>query len=89
MVDQSAVIRMKRPSSPGNFIKGEVIEGMGISVSEMAKALGVAETEFCAVIDDRVPVLPELATLIEDKFGISRDTLMRMQESYGLSTLFE
>lgn len=89
MVDQSADIRMKRPSGPGSFIRGEVIEGMQISISEMAKSLGVAETDFCAVIDGRAPISPEIATKIDDTFGISRDTLMRMQESYGLPTLFE
>ena len=85
MVDQSADIRMKRPARPGSFIRGEVIEGMGISVSEVANALGVAEIEFCALIDGRAPISPEVADRIEDTFGISKRTLMRMQESYELS----
>ena len=85
MADQTADVRMKRPTSPGSFIRAEVIDSMDLSVSVVATTLDITQVDFCAVLDGRAPISPELAIRIEDTFGISKDTLMRMQESYELS----
>ena len=35
------MLRMMRPSHPGQFIRMEVIEPLGLSVTDAAKVLGV------------------------------------------------
>ena len=39
------MLRMARPAHPGQFIKMEVIEPLGLSVTDAAKALGVSRNQ--------------------------------------------
>ena len=39
-------IRLKNPAHPGGFIKHEVIDPHGLSVTEAAKVLGVTRLRF-------------------------------------------
>ena len=74
-------IRLKRPAHPGGFIRHEVFDPHGLSVTEAAKALGVTRPALSALLKERVGLSPEMAIRVEKAFGVSQDTLMRMQRS--------
>ncbi|MDE0507181.1 MAG: HigA family addiction module antidote protein [Gammaproteobacteria bacterium] len=78
-------IRMKNPAHPGGFVKCEVIEELGISVTAAAAALGVTRAALSAFLNERARLSPEMALRIEKAFGVSMDTLMRMQNSYDIA----
>lgn len=78
-------IRMKNPAHPGGFVKCEVIEEFGISVTAAAAALGVTRAALSAFLSERARLSPEMALRIEKAFGVSMDTLMRMQNSYDIA----
>ena len=78
-------IRMKAPVHPGGFVKHEIIEALGLSVTEAARALGVTRAALSAVLNGRARLSPEMALRIEKAFGVSMDTLMRMQNSYDIA----
>ena len=78
-------IRMKHPAHPGGFVKGEIVEPLGLSVTAAAKALGVTRAALSAVLNERASLSPEMALRIEKAFGVSMDTLMRMQNSYDIA----
>ena len=78
-------IRMKRPAHPGGFVKSEIVEPLGLSVTEAAKALGVTRAALSAVLNERASLSPEMALRIEKAFGVAMDTLMRMQNSYDIA----
>ena len=78
-------IRMKNPAHPGGFVKSEIIETLGLSVTDGARALGVTRPALSALLNERVHLSPEMALRIEKVFGISMDTLMRMQNSYDIA----
>ena len=78
-------IRMKNPAHPGGFVKSEVIEALELSVTEAARALGVTRAALSAVLNERARLSPEMALRIEKAFGVSMDTLMRMQNSYDIA----
>jgi len=78
-------IRMKNPAHPGGFVKSEIIEPLGLSVTHAAKALGVTRATLSAVLNERAHLSPEMALRIEKAFGVSMDTLMRMQNSYDIA----
>ena len=73
-------IRMKNPAHPGGFIKYEIIEPLGLSVTAAAQVLGVS-----TLLNERAHLSPEMALRIEKAFGVSMDTLMRMQNSYDIA----
>ena len=78
-------IRMKNPVHPGGFVRHEIIEALELSVTEAARALGVTRAALSAVLNERARLSPEMALRIEKAFGVSMDTLMRMQNNYDIT----
>ena len=78
-------IRMKNPAHPGGFVKSEIIEALGLSVTDAALVLGVTRPALSALLNERARLSPEMALRIEKAFGVSMDTLMRMQNSYDIA----
>ena len=78
-------IRMKNPAHPGGFLKSEIIEALDLSVTEAARILGVTRPALSALVNERAHLSPEMALRVEKAFGVSMDTLMRMQNSYDIA----
>jgi addiction module HigA family antidote len=68
-----------RPSSPGEFIREEVLAELGLSVARAAELLGVRRATLSDLVNGKAALSPEMALRIEKAFGISMDTLLRMQ----------
>ncbi len=82
-------LRMKNPAHPGGFVKSEIVEAMGLSVTGAAAALGVTRPALSALLNERASLSPEMALRIEKVFGVSMDTLLRMQTSYDIARIRE
>ena len=82
-------IRMKRPAHPGGFIKHEIIDPLGLSVTRAAEVLGVTRATLSTLLNERAHLSPEMAVRIEKAFGVSMDTLMRMQNSWDIAEVRE
>ena len=78
-------IRMKNPAHPGGFVKSEIIEALELTVTEAARVLGVTRPALSALVNERAQLSPEMALRVEKAFGVSMDTLMRMQNSYDIA----
>lgn len=83
------MIRMARPSHPGPFIRMEIIEPLGLSVTKAAAVLGVTRPALSALLNARAALSPEMALRIEKAFGPKMDTLLRMQTAYEIATARE
>ena len=77
--------RLKNPPHPGGFVRTEIIEPLELSVTGAANVLGVTRTALSAFLNGRSSLSPEMALRIEKAFGVSMDTLMRMQNSYDIA----
>lgn len=75
-------IRVKNPAHPGGFVKSEIIEPLGLSVTEAARALGVTRPALSALLNERAHLSPDMAIRLEKAFGVPMDTLIRMQNSF-------
>jgi addiction module HigA family antidote len=80
-----AGIRMKTPAHPGGFVKSEIIAPLGLSVMAAAQALGVTRATLSTLLNEHSHLSSEMALRIEKAFGVSMDTLMRMQNSYDIA----
>ncbi len=78
-------IRMKSPAHPGDFLKHEVLEELQLSVTEAAHVLGVTRPALSSLLNQRSSLSPEMALRFEKAFGLSMDTLMRMQNSFDIA----
>jgi antitoxin HigA-1 len=77
---------MKNPSHPGSLIKSDLDE-LGLSVVEVAKALGISRQQLHSVIAGRAGVTPEMAVRLEKALGSTADTWLRMQMNYDLAQI--
>jgi addiction module HigA family antidote len=78
-------IRLKSPAHPGGFIKTEIIEPLGLTVTHAAQVLGVTRAALSALLNERASLSSEMGLRLEKAFGVSMDTLMRMQNSYDIA----
>ncbi len=76
---------MKGPSHPGMLIRRGVIDPLGLSVTEAAKALGVTRPALSNLLNGKASLSPEMAIRIEKAFGPKMEHLMRMQLAYDLA----
>ena len=84
-MNSAADIRMKNPAHPGGFVKSEIIAPLGLSVTAAAAALGVTRATLSTLLNEHSQLSSEMALRIEKAFGVSMDTLMRMQNSYDIA----
>ena len=76
---------MKNPPHPGDFIRTEIIEPAGLTVSDAAKALQVSRAALSSLLNGKADLSGEMALRIEKAFGMKMDTLMRMQSAYDIA----
>jgi len=67
------------PSHPGAFIRHEVLEPLGLNAVRAAKVLDVRRATLSDLVNGKAALSPEMALRIEKAFGMSMDTLLRMQ----------
>lgn len=70
------------PSHPGDFIRTEVLDELGLNVTKAAEILGVRRATLSDLLNGNASLSPEMALRIEKAFGISMDMLLRMQAWY-------
>jgi antitoxin HigA-1 len=73
------------PPHPGHFIRTEIIDANGISVTEGASILGISRPTLSSLLNGKADLSGDMALRIEKAFGVRVDTLMRMQNSYDIS----
>jgi antitoxin HigA-1 len=71
-----------RPPHPGTFVRDEVLEPLGLSVARAAEVLGVRRATLSDLVNGKSGLSPEMALRLEKAFGISMETLLRMQAWY-------
>lgn len=75
-------MRMKNPPHPGDFIRTEIIEATGLTVTAAAIALCVSRPTLSSLLNRKADLSGIMALRIEKAFGVKMDTLMR---TYGRS----
>ena len=70
---------------PGAWLRTEVIEPHRLSVTDAAARLHVTRQAMSNLLCGRAGLSAEMAIRFEKAFGLSADTLMRMQAMYDLA----
>jgi antitoxin HigA-1 len=78
-------IRMKNPPHPGRFVKSEIIEPLELSVTDAARVLGITRAALSTFLNERANLSADMAIRLEKAFGVSMETLMRMQNSFDIA----
>ena len=78
-------MRMLDPVHPGDFIRTEIIQPLGLSVTHAAKVLRVSRPALSSLLNGKADLSGNMALRIEKAFGVKMDTLMRMQSSFDIA----
>ena len=76
---------MKNPLHPGDFIRTEIIQPAGLSVTAAAAVLQVSRPALSSLLNGSTDLSGNMALRIEKAFGVKMDTLMRMQAAYDIA----
>ncbi len=76
---------MHSPAHPGDMIREEVLNTLGLDVTKSAALLGVTRPALSRVLNEKAALSPEMALRIEKAFGPKADHLMRIQLAYDMA----
>jgi addiction module HigA family antidote len=76
---------MKNPPHPGDFIRTEIIDSVGLSVTAAAAVLQVSRPALSSLLNGKASLSGDMALRVEKAFGVKMDTLMRMQSAYDIA----
>ena len=85
VLDMIAKNGNRMPAHPGDFVRSEVIQPLGLSVTDAAQVLGVTRPALSKFLNGRVHLSSEMALRIEKAFSTPMETLMKMQSSYDIA----
>ena len=70
---------------PGLWLRAEIVEPTGLSVTELAERLHVTRQAMSNLLNGNAGLSAEMAIRFEKAFGLKADTLMRMQSAHALA----
>ena len=78
---------MKRnlaPVHPGEVLREEYIQERSLTITEVAKGLGIARANLSAIVNERAGISPELAVKLSEAFGNTSQFWVNLQKNYEL-----
>jgi addiction module HigA family antidote len=79
------IMAMKNPPHVGGLIRRQVIEPLGLTVTEAAKVLGVGRQALSSLLNEKTALTTKMGLRVEKAFGPKMEHLMRMQLAFDLA----
>lgn len=86
MVIKGIEVKMT-PSHPGDFVRTEIVEELGLTVTKAAEILGVRRATLSDLLNGKTSLSPEMALRIEKAFGVGMEMLLRMRAWHDASQM--
>ena len=84
IIKQTTMTRNLAPVHPGEILREEYINERGLTITEVAKGLGVARANLSAIVNERAGISPELAVKLSEAFGNTAQFWVNLQKNYEL-----
>ncbi len=78
------MIPMQNPPHPGEIVRWECLEPLGLTVTRAAEGLGVTRQALSDLVNKRAGVSVEMSFRLSQAFGSSPETWLGMQTAYDL-----
>ena len=75
---------MHNPCHPGEIVKYECLEPLGLSVTRAAEGLGITRQALSDLINEKSGVSVDMAIRLSKAFGSTPETWLGMQMAYDL-----
>ena len=76
---------MLNPPHPGQAVRLDCLEPLGLTVTEGARVLGVSRQALNNLVNGKAGITPEMAIRLDKAFGGGAETWLRMQMSHDLA----
>jgi addiction module HigA family antidote len=76
---------MKNPVHPGEIVRHDCLEALGLSVTNGAKILGVTRQALNNIVNGKSGISPEMAIRLGKAFGSTPETWLSMQIAFDLA----
>ena len=77
-------MQMKNPPHPGEIIRKDCIEPLGLSVTDAAEGLGVSRKHLSNLLNGHAGITPNMAIRLSKAFGGSPESWLTQQMQYDL-----
>lgn len=78
---------MKNPPHPGELVRHDCLEPLGLSITDAAKALNVSRQALNNLVNKKSGISPEMAIRLSKAFNGSPEFWMRLQLNYDLAQI--
>ena len=75
---------MQNPPHPGEIVRWECLEPLGLTVTRAAKGLGVTRQALSDLVNGKAGVSVEMSLRLSQAFGSTPETWLGMQTAYDL-----
>ena len=75
---------MQNPPHPGEIVRWECLEPLGLTVTRAAEGLGVTRQALSGLVNRRAGVSVEMSLRLSKAFGSEPETWLGMQMAYDL-----
>ena len=76
---------MTNPSHPGEILKHEFLEPLGISAIGLAKVIGVPRTRIERLVKEQTAVTPDTALRLSKALGTTAEFWINMQSNFDMA----
>jgi antitoxin HigA-1 len=77
-------MKMHNPPHPGEIIREQCLEPLGLTITAAAKGLGVTRKALSELLNGHSGVSPEMAIRLSKAFGSNPETWLHLQLRYDL-----
>ncbi len=74
----------RKPTHPGQIIREDYLEPLGLTITELSKVLGVSRKTLSKIVNGRGSVSPEMALKLSRAFDTSPEFWLNLQTNYDL-----
>lgn len=90
MNDATTIVQTgMKPPHVGAFIREEILDDLGLSVTRAAEILHVRRATLSDLVNEKASLTPEMALRIEKAFSVKMDMLLKMQAWYDTAYMRE
>ncbi len=72
------------PVHPGEILKEEYIAERGLTITEVAKGLGISRSSLSAIVNEQSGITAEMAVKLSEAFGNSSQFWINLQTNYDM-----
>ena len=74
----------RKPSHPGEILKGLYMDSLGLTVSQLARALDVSRKTVSKIVNEHGSVTAEMALRLSTAFGTTPQLWLNLQQNFDL-----